>query len=54
MKIQQKTVNLGQAPNGKARVAIATNLVKQREMIDPDGNVIDPRTKRIIRRNTAN
>ena len=53
MKIQQKTVNLGQAPN-KARVAIATNLVKQREMIDPDGNVIDPRTKRIIRRNTAN
>jgi hypothetical protein len=54
MKIQQKTVNLGQAPNGKARVTVASNPIREREMIDPDGNVIDPRTKRIIRRNTAN
>lgn len=31
------------------RVIIATDLVREREMLDIDGNVIDPRTKRIIK-----
>ncbi len=30
-------------------VVIASNIVKQTERIDSNGNVIDPRTKRIIR-----
>ena len=34
-------------------VVIAQNIVKQTERIDSDGNVIDPRTKRIIRPVTA-
>lgn len=34
----------------RGRVVISTNPVREREMLDIDGNVIDPRTKRIIRK----
>jgi len=32
------------------RVIIATDLIREREMLDIDGNVIDPVSKRIIKR----
>lgn len=51
MKIQTKQRTVGQAPN-RNKVVVASNPVRQREMIDPDGNQIDPRTKRIIKLNT--
>ena len=31
------------------KVLIATDLIRVREMLDIDGNVIDPRTKKIIK-----
>lgn len=37
------------APKKKS-VVIATNLVRTKERHDIHGNVVDPRTKRIIRR----
>jgi hypothetical protein len=45
-------VNLN--PNtGKGKVVVAQNIQKVSERIDIDGNVIDPRTKVIIRPATA-
>ena len=35
--------------NGGGRVTIATNLIRESERFDRDGNVIDPRTKQIIK-----
>lgn len=32
-------------------VTIAANLKREREMIDIDGNIIDPRTKQVIQYN---
>ena len=32
------------------RVIIASDLIRTREMLDIDGNVIDPRTKQIIKK----
>lgn len=40
----------GTINNNKPRVVIARNLAKERETLDRDGNVIDPRTKQIIKR----
>ena len=40
-------VNLPQQTGGK--VVIASNIQKVSERLDIDGNVIDPRTKRIIK-----
>jgi hypothetical protein len=42
-------VNLPQQTKGK--VVIAHNIQKESEMLDINGNVIDPRTKQIIRKN---
>lgn len=33
-------------------VVMSPKLKRTREMIDPDGNVIDPETKQVIKRNT--
>ena len=33
-----------------SKTIIADNLIRVREMVDIDGNVIDPRTKQIIRK----
>jgi hypothetical protein len=33
----------------KGKVVIAANLTREREMFDKYGNVIDPRTKQIIK-----
>ncbi len=38
-------------PN-KSGVVIDPNPKKEREVLDRDGNVINPRTKEIIRKNT--
>ncbi len=35
----------------KGGVYIAPNLIRTSERLDKDGNIIDPRTKRIIKRN---
>jgi hypothetical protein len=40
-------VNLPQQTGGK--VVIASNIQKESEMLDINGNVIDPRTKEIIK-----
>lgn len=39
----------GAPSQGRGRVVISPNPVKQRVFIDINGNEIDPRTKRIIR-----
>jgi hypothetical protein len=45
-------VNLN--PNtGKGKVVVAQNIQKVSERVDIDGNVIDPKTKQIIRPATA-
>jgi hypothetical protein len=36
--------------NNMGRVIIASDLIRTREMLDIDGNVIDPRTKQIIKK----
>jgi hypothetical protein len=35
---------------GRSRVAISPNIKRVSERVDIDGNVIDPRTKRMIRK----
>jgi hypothetical protein len=35
----------------KRKIGIDPNPIKTREMLDRDGNVIDPQTKQIIKRN---
>lgn len=39
-----------EASQKKSKVTIASNLTRVREMLDADGNVIDPKTKQIIRK----
>lgn len=34
-----------------SKTVIADNLIRVREMVDIDGNIIDPRSKMIIKRN---
>lgn len=34
-----------------SKTIIADNLIRVREMVDIDGNIIDPRSKMIIKRN---
>lgn len=45
MNIQQKQTQQG-------GVVISSNPTKTREMINKDGDIIDPRTKRVIRKKT--
>ena len=51
-------VEIGQQPNtpqpqapipSKGKVVVSANPVRVREMLDKDGNVIDPKSKQIIR-----
>lgn len=37
----------------KPSVVVSSNPIRIREMLDKEGNVIDPRTKQIIRRKDA-
>lgn len=46
---QPNTPQPAQPKSGKARVTISSNPVRIREMLDKDGNVIDAKTKQIIR-----
>jgi len=48
MKIQN-TERSGTTNGGGTGVFIASNLVRVREMLDKNGNTINPRTKRIIK-----
>lgn len=41
---------LQQPPSHKGKVVIAQNLIRERVMLDKDGNEINPRTKEIIRK----
>jgi len=36
-------------PAGKGQVIIASDIKRERELLDKDGNVIDMRTKQIIK-----
>ena len=47
MKIQTRERIIG---GSNKSTFIATNLRKEREMLDRNGNVIDPRSKQIIRK----
>lgn len=50
MKIQSnQQSNSVQLPR-KSKVSIASNLIREKEMIDQDGNTIDPRTKQVIKK----
>ncbi len=49
--MQINTGNHERQVNVKKSVTIDPNPRKEKEMIDRDGNVIDPRTKQIIRKN---
>lgn len=50
-------INAGQQSSSVRReggVYIDPNMIKEKVMLDIDGNEIDPRTKQIIKRNTDN
>lgn len=34
----------------KGKVVIATNIVRTKERLDKDGNIVDPKTKQIIKK----
>lgn len=38
-------------PSERVRVVLARQFIKEKEMFDSNGNVIDPNTKEIIRHN---
>ena len=49
------TVDCGTSPNQQTimgNVVISPNIKKTSERIDPQGNIINPRTKQIIQQNT--
>jgi len=50
MKIQTRERVIGAASQGNSSTVISANPVREREMLDRHGNVIDPRTKQIIKR----
>lgn len=50
MKIQMPQAPKPTNPNQQGRVVIAQNITRVTEHLDRDGNVIDPRTKVIIKR----
>lgn len=41
-------INTNQGAAGRQGVGISPNLIRNRVMVDIDGNEIDPRTKEII------
>lgn len=49
---QQNSQPQGQAPVEGGTFIDWNNMKRESERLDKDGNVIDPRTKRIIRRNS--
>lgn len=53
MKINTGQIQERQAGIQHGKTVIASNLIHEKEMLDQDGNVIDPRTKQIIKRNDA-
>ena len=52
MQINTREGIVGQ-PGDRPSVVIATHLIREKEMLDKEGNVINPRTKEIIRRKDA-
>jgi len=54
MKIQNAIGDKQPMPPGqkKGRVTVAQNLIRVRELLDSEGNVIDPKTRQIISKNT--
>jgi hypothetical protein len=53
MKIHMGQVTERSGVINKGNTVIAPNLVREREMLNSNGDVIDPRTKQIIKRAEA-
>lgn len=53
MQIHTREGIVGNKPSSGGSTVISANPKKEKEMLDKFGNVIDPRTKQVIKQATA-